>query len=57
MSNLWYLDSGSSRHMTGDLSLCTKFKELLLEMKKRYTLGYDFIPEENVIIVCVGLDI
>ena len=54
--NLWYLDSGCSRHMTRDSSLLTKLVEkagpsiIFGDDNKGYTMGYDLIAKENVII-------
>ena len=47
--DLWYLDSGGSRHMTGDHSLLTGFEKkagpgvIFGDDSKGYTLGYDKI--------------
>ena len=54
--NLWYLDSGCSRHMTGDSSLLTKLVEKVGpsitfgDDSKGCTMGYGLIAKENVII-------
>ena len=59
--NLWYLDSGCSRHMTGDSTLLTEFMEraspsiTLEDDIKGYTIGYGLISKENVIIDSVAL--
>ena len=59
--NLWYLDSGCSRHMTGDSTLLTEFKEragtsiTFGDDSKGYTMGYDLISKGNVIIDEVAL--
>ena len=59
--DLWYLDSGCSRHMTGDHSLLTGFEKkagpgvTFGDDNKRYTLGYGKIKKENVIIEKVAL--
>ncbi|XP_063935540.1 uncharacterized protein LOC135147084 [Daucus carota subsp. sativus] len=59
--NLCYLDSGCSRHMTGDSSLLTKFVEkagpsiTFGDDSKGYTMGYGLIAKENVIIDEVAL--
>ncbi|KAL8124713.1 hypothetical protein AgCh_012388 [Apium graveolens] len=59
--NLWYLDSGCSRHMTGDSTLLTKFKERagpsfnFGDDSKGYTVGYGLISKDNVIIEEVAL--
>ena len=59
--NLWYLDSGCSRHMTGDSTLLTKFVERVGpsitfgDDNKGYTMGYGLISSENVIIESVAL--
>ena len=59
--NLWYLDSGCSRHMTGDPTLLTKFVEkagpsiTFGDDSKGYTLGYGLISNEDVIIEDVSL--
>ena len=49
--NLWYLDGGCSRHMTGDSSLLTKFVEkagpniTFGDDNKGYTMGYGLISK------------
>ncbi|KAL8156240.1 hypothetical protein AgCh_001367 [Apium graveolens] len=54
--NFWYLDSGFSRHMTGDSILLTEFKEragpsiTFGDDSKGYNMGYGLISRENVII-------
>ncbi|KAK1392286.1 hypothetical protein POM88_011342 [Heracleum sosnowskyi] len=54
--NLWYLDSGCSRHMTGDSTLLTEFQEragpciAFGDDNKGYTKGYGLISKKNVII-------
>ena len=54
--NLWYFDSGCSRHVTGDSSLLTKFIEKVgpsitfRDDNKGYTMGYGLLAKENVII-------
>ena len=54
--NLWYLDSGCSRHMTEDSSLLTKLVEKVGpsitfgDDNKGYTMGHGLIAKENVII-------
>ena len=59
--NLWYLDSGCSRHMTRDSSLLTKLVEKVGpsitfgDDNKGYTMGYGLIARENVIIDEVAL--
>ncbi|KAK1389761.1 hypothetical protein POM88_017939 [Heracleum sosnowskyi] len=59
--NLWYLDSGCSRHMTGDSTLLTEFVEkagpsiTFGDDNKGYTKGYGLISKENVIIDEVAL--
>ncbi|KAK1401563.1 hypothetical protein POM88_001168 [Heracleum sosnowskyi] len=59
--NLWYLDSGCSRHMTGDSTLLTEFQEragpciAFGDDSKGYTKGYGLISKENVIIDEVAL--
>ena len=59
--NLWYLDSGCSRHMTGDSTLHTKFVEkagpniTFGDDSKGYTMGYGLILSENVIIEAIAL--
>lgn len=59
--NLWYLDSGCSRHMTGDSTLLTEFEEkagpsiTFGDDNKGYTKGYGLISKENVIIDEVAL--
>ncbi|KAK1395993.1 hypothetical protein POM88_005856 [Heracleum sosnowskyi] len=59
--NLWYLDNGCSRHMTGDSTLLTEFKEragpriTFGDDNKGYTKGYCLIAKENVIIDEVAL--
>ena len=59
--NQWYLDSGCSRHMTGDFSLLTDFEEragpriTFGDDSKGYTLGYGLILNQNVIIKEVAL--
>ena len=59
--DLWYLDSGCSRHMTGDHSLFTGFEKKVGpgvtfgDDNKGYTLGYGKIKKENVIIEKVAL--
>ncbi|KAK1387902.1 hypothetical protein POM88_016080 [Heracleum sosnowskyi] len=59
--NLWYLDSGCSRHMTGDSTLLTEFQEragpciAFGDDNKGYTKGYGLISKENVIIDEVAL--
>ncbi|KAL8101228.1 hypothetical protein AgCh_033198 [Apium graveolens] len=59
--NLWYLDSGCSRHMTGDFTLLTEFKERVGpsitfgDDSKGYTMGYGLISKDNVIIEEVAL--
>ena len=57
----WYLDSGCSRHMTGDFSLLTEFEEragpriIFGDDSKGYTLGYGLISNQDVIIKEVAL--
>ena len=59
--NLWYLDSGCSRHMPGDSTLLTEFKEragpsiTFGDDNKGYTMGYGLISKDNVIIEEVAL--
>ncbi|KAL8103990.1 hypothetical protein AgCh_028276 [Apium graveolens] len=59
--NLWYLDSGCSRHRTGDSTLPTEFKEragpsiTFGDDSKGYTVGYGLISKDNVIIEEVAL--
>ncbi|KAL8116897.1 hypothetical protein AgCh_023177 [Apium graveolens] len=59
--NLWYLDSGCSRHMTGDFTLLTEFMERVGpsitfgDDSKGFTMGYGLISKENVIIDEVAL--
>ncbi|KAL8100273.1 hypothetical protein AgCh_032501 [Apium graveolens] len=59
--NLWYLDSGCSRHMTGDSTLLTEIKERAGpsitsgDDSKGYTVGYGLISKDNVIIEEVAL--
>ena len=59
--NLWYVDSGCSRHMTGDISLLSKFEEragpsiTFGDDSKGFTKGYGLISKENVIIDNVSL--
>ncbi|KAK1384154.1 hypothetical protein POM88_021889 [Heracleum sosnowskyi] len=59
--NLWYLDSGCSRHMIGDSTLLTEFQEragpciAFGDDNKGYTKGYGLISKENVIIDEVAL--
>ncbi|KAL8118058.1 hypothetical protein AgCh_015817 [Apium graveolens] len=59
--NLWYLDSGCSRHMTGDSTLLTEFEEragpsiTFGDDNKGYTVGYGLISKDNVIIEEVAL--
>ncbi|KAL8119671.1 hypothetical protein AgCh_016965 [Apium graveolens] len=59
--NLWYLDSGCSRHMTGDSTLLTEFKEragssiIFGDDNNGNTRGYGLISRENVIIEEVTL--
>ena len=59
--NLWYLDSGCSRHMTGDSTLLTEFNEragpsiTFGDDSKGYTVGYGLILKDNVIIEEVAL--
>ena len=59
--NLWYLDNGCSRHMTGDSTLLTEFVERVGpsitfgDDNKGYTVGYGLILKENVIIEVVAL--
>ncbi|KAL8157708.1 hypothetical protein AgCh_002420 [Apium graveolens] len=54
--NLWYLNSGCSRHMTEDFTLLTEFKErtglsiTFGDDNKGFTMGYGLISKENVII-------
>ena len=61
MKNIWYLDSGCSRHMTGDSILLTKFEEragpsiTFGDDIKGYTMGYSLISKDNVIIYYVAL--
>ena len=58
---MWYLDSGCSRHMTGDSTLLTEFEERVGPSItfgydiKGYTMGYGLISKENVIINSVAL--
>ena len=60
-NDLWYLDSGCSRHKTGDQSLLTRFEEKVGpcvtfgDDNKGFTLGYGMIEKENVIIEKVAL--
>ena len=59
--NMWYLDSGCSRYMTGDSTLLTKFEEragpstTFGDDNKGYTMGYGLISKDNVIIDSVAL--
>ena len=59
--NLWYLDNGCSRYMTGDSTLLTKFVEkagpsiTFGDDNKGYTIEYGFISKENFIIESVAL--
>ena len=59
--NLWYLDSGCSRHMTGDSILLTEFKERASpsitfgDDSKGFTVGYGLISKDNVILNKVTL--
>ncbi|XP_063942640.1 uncharacterized protein LOC135150307 [Daucus carota subsp. sativus] len=59
--NLWYLDSGCSRHMTGDSTLLSNFEEragpsiTFGDDSKGFTLGYGIISKGNVIIDNVAL--
>ncbi|XP_063941537.1 uncharacterized protein LOC135149680 [Daucus carota subsp. sativus] len=59
--NLWYLDSGCSRHMTEDSTLLSKFEEragpsrTFGDDSKGFTLGYGIISKGNVIIDNVAL--
>ena len=59
--NLWYLENGCSRHMTGDSTLLTKFVEragpciTFGDDIKSYTMGYGWISSENVLIESVAL--
>ncbi|KAL8112634.1 hypothetical protein AgCh_020080 [Apium graveolens] len=59
--NLWYLDSGCSRHMTGDSIMLTGFREragpsiTFGDDNKGYTVRYDLISKDNVIIEEVAL--
>ena len=59
--DMWYLDSGCSRHMTRDRSLLTRFEErvgtgvTIGDDIKVYTPGYGMIEKENVIIEKVAL--
>ena len=59
--NLRYLDSGCSRHMTGDSTLLTEFMEragpsiTFGDDSKGYTMGYGLISKDNVIIEEVAL--
>ncbi|XP_063949970.1 uncharacterized protein LOC135152795 [Daucus carota subsp. sativus] len=59
--NLWYLDSGCSRHMTGDSTLLSKFEEragpsiTFGDDNKGFTLGYGLISKGNFIIDNVAL--
>ncbi|KAL8119602.1 hypothetical protein AgCh_016923 [Apium graveolens] len=59
--NLWYLESGCSRHMTGDSALLTEFKEragpsiTFGDDNKGYTVGYGLISKDNVIIEEIAL--
>ena len=61
IKNLWYLDSGYSRHMTSDSTLLTEFKERVGpsitfgDDNKGYTVGYGLISKDNVIIEEVAL--
>ena len=59
--DLWYLDSGCSRHMTKDQSLLTRFEKkagpgvTFGDDNKGYTLGYGMIEKDNIIIEKVVL--
>ena len=59
--NMWYLDNGCSRRMTGDSTLLTEFMEragpniTFGDDNKGYTIGYGLISKENVIIEAVAL--
>ena len=61
IKNLWYLDSGCSRHMTRDSTLLTEFKDRTCpsftfgDDIKGYTVGYGLISKDNVIIEEVAL--
>ena len=55
------MDSGCSRHMTGDSTLLTEFVErfgpsiTFGDDKKSYTMGYGLISKDNIIINPVAL--
>ncbi|XP_063942761.1 uncharacterized protein LOC135150404 [Daucus carota subsp. sativus] len=59
--NLWYLDSGCSRHMIGDSTLLSKFEEragpsiTFGDDNKGFTLRYGFTSKGNVIYDNVAL--
>ena len=59
--NLWYLDSGCSRCMTGDSTMLTEFVEragpsiTFGDDNKGYTMRYGLISKENGIIEDVAL--
>ncbi|KAK1385355.1 hypothetical protein POM88_023090 [Heracleum sosnowskyi] len=61
IKNLWYLDSGCSRHMTGDSTLLIEFLEkagpriTFGDDNKGFTKGYGLISKDNVIIDQVAL--
>ena len=59
--NLWYVNSGCSKHMPGDSSLLTQLVEkagpgiTFGDDNKGYTMGYGLISKQNVIIDEVAL--
>ncbi|KAL8112423.1 hypothetical protein AgCh_019943 [Apium graveolens] len=58
---IWIIDSGCSRHMTGDKALLSQFEEkadplvTFGENNKGFTMGYGKIISENIVIDDVAL--
>ncbi|KAL8125120.1 hypothetical protein AgCh_012701 [Apium graveolens] len=58
---IWIIDSGCSRHMTGDMALLSQFEEMTGPLvtfghnKKGFTMGYSKIISGNIVIEDVAL--
>ena len=58
---MWIIDSGCSRHMTGDKALLSHFEEkagpviTFGDDSKGYTVGYGKLEARNVIIENIAL--
>ncbi|KAL8124066.1 hypothetical protein AgCh_011899 [Apium graveolens] len=58
---IWIIDSGCSRHMTGDMALLSQFEEKVSPLvtsgdrNKGFTMGYGKLISENIVIDDVAL--